>query len=465
VPTGTVTFTDLTTSTTLASTVSLSAGVATVVASALLTGNHNIQAVYSPAGVFQMSGGSSAVTIGKANTSTALGLSGTTLTATVTPIAPGVGTPTGTVQFLNGTTVVGTGTLSGGTATLTPTVPASYSFTAVCSGDTNFNGSTFTSVTATASPILTLSGGPNPSTFGQAVSFTLRVTPASGSGTVQFLDGATPLGTATLSGGQASFVTPLLAPGSHTIIATYGESSAVVGQFVYGVAPTVSFSASPLTVAYGQTVTLTAQLGPAPPQGIAAPTGQILFRDYGLDLASASVSGGTATLQVTSLKPGQNQLAALYMGDKNWAAGISTTITVTVSAAPSSTTLVPTVVANQVVLTATVATTAQGLGAPTGTVQFVNTATNTPVATSTLSGGTASASFAASAATSVESLPIAAVYSGDANFSGSTSAPLPPMDNAAWNYSASFAPDEIASLYGITGLNGNNTATPPLTTR
>jgi large repetitive protein len=281
---------------------------------------------------------------------------------------------------------------------------------------------------------------------------------------VQFLDGGTPLATTALSGGQASFMTSSLAPGSHTITATYGGSSATVGQFVYGAAPTVTFSASPLTVAYGQTVTLTAQLGPAPPQGIAAPTGQVLFRDNGLQLASASVSGGTATLQIATLKPGQNQLAALYMGDKNWAAGISTTIAVTVSAAPSSTTLVPTVVANQVVLTAAVATTAQGLGAPTGTVQFVNTATNTPVATATLSGGTASVSFTASAAASVEGLPIAAVYSGDANFSGSTSAPLPPMDSAAWNYSASFAPDEIASLYGITGLNGSTTATPPLTT-
>jgi len=36
--------------------------------------------------------------------------------------------------------------------------------------------------------------------------------------------------------------------------------------------------------------------------------------------------------------------------------------------------------------------------------------------------------------------------------------------NAAWNFSGSFAPDEIASLYGIVGLPGDTTATPPLTT-
>jgi hypothetical protein len=36
--------------------------------------------------------------------------------------------------------------------------------------------------------------------------------------------------------------------------------------------------------------------------------------------------------------------------------------------------------------------------------------------------------------------------------------------NAAWNFSDDFAPDEIASFYGIVGLTGNTTATLPLTT-
>jgi hypothetical protein len=49
-----------------------------------------------------------------------------TFTATAAAVAPGSGTPTGTVTFKNGTTVLGTGTLSGGKATfatsvLTPT--------------------------------------------------------------------------------------------------------------------------------------------------------------------------------------------------------------------------------------------------------------------------------------------------------------------------------------------------------
>ena len=42
-----------------------------------------------------------------------------TLTASVTASAPGGGTATGTVSFYDGTTILGTGTLSGGVASIT----------------------------------------------------------------------------------------------------------------------------------------------------------------------------------------------------------------------------------------------------------------------------------------------------------------------------------------------------------
>jgi uncharacterized protein (TIGR03437 family) len=60
--------------------------------------------------------------------------------------------------------------------------------------------------------------------------------------------------------------------------------------------------------------------------------------------------------------------------------------------------------------------------------------------------------------------PIAAVYSGDANFKSSTSAPLPAVTNAAGNSSDNFASDEIVSLFDIAGLNGDTAGTLPLTT-
>jgi uncharacterized protein (TIGR03437 family) len=98
-------------------------------------------------------------------------------------------------------------------------------------------------------------------------------------------------------------------------------------------------------------------------------------------------------------------------------------------------------------------------------VQFVDTANNnTVVASAILSAGKASATVAASASSTVLGRPIAAVYSGDPNFKPSMSAPLPVVVNEAGDSPSSLAPEVIASLYGITGLNGDTTATLPLGT-
>jgi hypothetical protein len=93
----------------------------------------------------------------------ALAQSPVTFTATVS--SP-LGTPTGTVSFLDGTTVLGQGTLSDGVATLTTSSLAAgaHSITAFYSGDTNF-------VSATSG------------TLTQSV-LDFSLTPVSGSGTV-----------------------------------------------------------------------------------------------------------------------------------------------------------------------------------------------------------------------------------------------------------------------------------------
>ena len=62
----------------------------------------------------------------------------------------------------------------------------------------------------------------NPSTFGQSVTFTATVSGSSPTGTVQFRDGATNLGSpVTASDGIATFTTSTLAVGSHPITAVY----------------------------------------------------------------------------------------------------------------------------------------------------------------------------------------------------------------------------------------------------
>src|SRR5262249_51561030 len=76
----------------------------------------------------------------------------------------------------------------------------------------------------------TLISSTNPSLFGQSVTFTATVNPvAPGTGTpsgsVTFLDGATTLGTETLSGGAATFTTSALSVAGHPITASYGDDS------------------------------------------------------------------------------------------------------------------------------------------------------------------------------------------------------------------------------------------------
>ena len=100
-----------------------------------------------------------------------------TFTAIVTASSPGLGTPTGTVAFKDGTTTLATETLTGGATTFTTSGLAlgTHSITAVYGGSTNF----VTSTSAALSQIVnqdttttTVSSSANPSVFGQTVIFT-----------------------------------------------------------------------------------------------------------------------------------------------------------------------------------------------------------------------------------------------------------------------------------------------------
>ncbi len=61
----------------------------------------------------------------------------------------------------------------------------------------------------------------NPAVQGQSVTFTVTVIPATATGTITLRDGATDLGSVTLSGGTASYSSSALMVGSHTITALY----------------------------------------------------------------------------------------------------------------------------------------------------------------------------------------------------------------------------------------------------
>ena len=236
-----------------------------------------------------------------------------TFTATVTGPTGNTTVPTATVSFLDGTTTLGSGTLNGsGVATYsTSTLSAgSHSITAVYGGDSNFSGSTSAVLTQVVNtPVLlstttALASSPNPSAPNQSVTFTASVAGPSGAtatptGSVNFLDGSTSLGSGTLDAtAKATFSTSTLSAGSHSITAQYsgdatytGSTSSAVTQVVG--TPTFSLSVNPttVTVSAGSSGTTTVTVTPA--SGF---NQQVSFACSGLPAASScGFSPGTVT--------------------------------------------------------------------------------------------------------------------------------------------------------------------------
>jgi uncharacterized protein (TIGR03437 family) len=199
-----------------------------------------------------------------------------------------------------------------------------------------------------ASPPITLTSSADPSTVGQAVTFT--VFGLNDGVTVAFYDGSVPLGTATAKGGQAALTTSALLAGSHTIVAQVAGLNIQLtrGQVVNGIPSTTTVSASPPAPIAGQPIMLTAQVGPLT-TGVPAPSGQMLFQDNGNPVGTANVNAGMANLTLNSLPAGTHQITAVYGGDNYWASSFAR-LTVTIaqpalaisnSAAPLSSSFAP----------------------------------------------------------------------------------------------------------------------------
>ncbi|MGA9332951.1 MAG: Ig-like domain-containing protein, partial [Rudaea sp.] len=370
-----------------------------------------------------------------------------TFTATVTATPPGSGTPTGTVTFLDGATSIGTGTLDGsGVATLATGAlsVATHSITAQYAGDADFGPSTSTAVSQVVNQAATttaLTSGANPSVFGQNVTFTATVTPTAPgagtpTGTVTFKDGATTLGTGTLAGGVATFSTSTLSVTTHPVTAAYAgdtsfqtSTSSTVSQVVNQAATTTAVVSSANPSVFGQSVTFTATVTATAP-GAGTPTGTVTFKDGATTLGTGALNGsGVATFSTSTLSVAAHSITAAYGGDTNDAASTSAVLTQTVNQGATTTALVsatnPSVFNQSVTFTATVTATAPAVGTPTGTVNFLDGATN-------IGSGALDASGVATFSTSTLSVathPITAVYAGDTNFQTSTSAAVSQVVN------------------------------------
>jgi hypothetical protein len=361
-----------------------------------------------------------------------------TFTASVNPVSPATGVPTGTVTFLDGSTILGTAPVdASGNATLTAVLSlGSHSITAVYGADANYTGSTSVALAQTvgqAASAVSVTSSDNPAAPEETVTFAVlvqAVAPGAGtpSGMVTFQDGNSVLGTATLdASGRAVLSTSALLVGSHAITVTYegdvnftGSTSLVLTQVV---SPALTATATALASSgtlsvYGQVVTLTATVTPF--SGSVIPSGMVSFRDGSMVLGTATLDAqGRAVLATALLGVGSHRLTAVYLGDpSSFTGSTSPTLTQTVNRATTTTTIVSSnpssVFGQSVSFTATVSPDAPGAGVPTGRVTFLDGATVLGAVTLDAQGR----AILTTALLGVGNHTITAVYGGDGNFSG-----------------------------------------------
>ncbi|MET9392321.1 Ig-like domain-containing protein, partial [Streptomyces sp. NPDC006624] len=370
-------------------------GQAQYATAALDVGTHAMEATYSGDTEYETSSGADTQEVTLAQTTTTLSFDPepsmcgepVTLTAQVTPVPPGAGTPTGSVSFIvsdNGPMLSAPVDASGQAQVTISDLPVGFhDAAAFYSGDAEFDASNsplLLHVVEQAPVVLTSSADPDPSVCGQEVSLCATVTPAStGIGT--------PSGTVTFTGpggldetaevapdGTACVTTTVLETG--TVNVAYGGDECyapATDSFDVTVDPaasTVSVTVDPTPSVCGETVTVCATVAVVAP-GSGTPTGTVAFTGAGLDETVDLAPDGTACLTTSSLTTGT--VTATYNGDTCFTPSTgsaeaavdpaASTVSVTVDPTPS-------VCGETVTVCATVAVVAPGSGTPTGTVTF-----------------------------------------------------------------------------------------------
>jgi hypothetical protein len=273
---------------------------------------------------------------------------------------------------------------------------------------------------------VTLSTGSNPSTLGDNLIFTATLTPATGNGSIQFLDGGAAIsGSIPLSNGTASFSTADLGLGTHSITARYTGDNRLSSSVSPALVQTVNKPNTSVSVALtagvnpslvGDALTFTANVTPN------SATGTVVFFDGNNPISGdVTLVGGTASFTTSQLSFGIHSVTAQYSGDASFngstSAGFSQTVNNPKANSVTSLNLTagtnPSVFGNSLTFTANV-TPAYG----TGTVVFFDG--STPISGNlTLSSGTATLTIPALGAGTHS---ITAQYSGDASINPSTSA-------------------------------------------
>jgi hypothetical protein len=345
-------------------------------------------------------------------------------------VSSGAGTPTGTVEFFDGTTLLGSGTLTSGNASFSTSglAVSSHSIVAKYEGDGGYRLSIsdpISQIVSRAATTTSLISSLNPAVINQFVTYTATVTSQYGgavTGTVAFQDGGTTVATVTLAGSQAAYRTKYSSSGAHSIAATYsgdtnntGSLSATVVEQIKGYASKTVLTTSGSPSFVGQAVTFTATVTSG--HG-AIPNGELVtFYDGTTAIGTGSTASGAATFTTSSLTAKTHTIKATYGGDAIFSPS-SGTVTQIVNKYPTTTTLTsslnPSQFGQAVVFTAHVTSSGP---TPTGKVKFLDG--TLAIGSATLSGGVAKLTKSNLA---VGTHSITAHYNGDAASSTSTSA-------------------------------------------
>jgi hypothetical protein len=439
-PSGTVSFND---GATVIGTVPVTpGGTATMSIATLADGVHPITATYHGNSVYYVLGSTSAAVNQDVQAASAVVVTsslnpssyGTAVTFSAAVTSGSSVAPTGTVKFFDGSTQIGTATIAGtgGVATFTSSSLASgsHNITGAYQGSSNSGPATSAPMAQVVNKTVTattVAATPSPGIAGKNVALTAAVKNSAGNattnGSVTFVDGTATRGTAALGASGTATISVMLAPGSHTIVASYGgdanddqSSSAALALPVNLATTTValSSSASPATVL--APITFTAAVS----GNGGVPTGTLSFLVDGVSANTATLdAAGKASFTDSALAVGSHVITANYSGDtddnpsttayKQAVQAISTVISLGTATTPGQDPATV-LVASVVVSSGPVAT---------GTITFMNG--SSAIGTATLDGNGVATLLPDLAPASYN---IVANYSGDALHSPSSSSAL-----------------------------------------
>jgi hypothetical protein len=308
-----------------------------------------------------------------------------------------------------------------------------------------FNAST-TTLAITPAPVTP----PLTITHGSPVTFNISVAGNSGTPTGDVallaqnpsLTGTQSVGFVTLASGSGSLTTSALPGGTINVSASYPGD----GKFAPSTSATQSIVVSPET----STTTVVAMdqnknqnFSPAPygslvyvradvqgSSGFGIPTGNVTFNDNSglfLETDMLNSQGNTAMVdQENFFSVGSHSITGTYNGDPSFnASQPSTPVAFTITQASTSTGLSSAGAPQGATLTATISTASQG-NPPTGSVTFTSGSNNlgsAMVQTSTGPTGTVTSASLTDSQLANGQYTITAAYSGDTNYTASTSAP------------------------------------------